>query len=199
MRDAKVDTRLVGNQRRVRLRTLDDLEAQVGSLTAADAAGKVRPLGNWSPAQVLWHLGRFMELSLDGFPLRYRPGPAWLLRLFRLVACRWLIALAFRPGFTNPREAATLEPDPFVSLTDAAACLRQQIGRIRGGERMTQSCAVEGPYSHKQLLYRACATPSCTWASWPSRRSERKHRPVGRDEIGLGRPDTDFVAAPADS
>jgi hypothetical protein len=152
MPDAKVDTRLVGNRRRVRLQTLDDLEAEIERLTAAAAAGKVRPLGNWSPAQVLWHVGRFMEPSIDSFPFRYRRGPQWLVWLFRRVAWRWLIAKAFRPGFKNPPEAA-LEPSPSVSLAEAAAYLRQQIGRIRSGERMTQACSAEGPYSHEQWVY----------------------------------------------
>jgi hypothetical protein len=98
-----------------------------------------RSLGNWSPAQVLWHVGRFVELSIDGFPFRYRRGPQWLLGLLRLVAWRWLIALAFRPGFRNPAEAVALEPDPSVSLTVAAPYLHQQVARIRNGERMTQA------------------------------------------------------------
>jgi len=113
----------------------------------------VRALGNWSPAQGLWHLARFMELSIDGFPFRYRRGPAWLLRRVRLVGWRWLIMLAFRPGFTNPPEAAVLEPHPALSLADAAPFLRQQIARIRGGEQMTRACSAEGPYSHEQWLY----------------------------------------------
>jgi len=58
MPDARVDTRLVRNRRRVRLQTLDDLEAEVERLTVAAAAGRVRSLGNWLP--VLWHLGRLI-------------------------------------------------------------------------------------------------------------------------------------------
>jgi hypothetical protein len=135
------------------LRTTDDLLAEVDRLTAAAAAGKVRPLGNWSPAQVLWHIARFIELSFDGFPFRYRRGPVWLLRLFRLLAWRWLIALAFRPGFRNPPEAATAEPEPSVPLDVAAAYLKQQVGRIGSGERMTQQCSVDGPYAHEQWVY----------------------------------------------
>jgi hypothetical protein len=37
----------------------------------AAATGKVQSLGNWSPAQVLWHIGRLIELSFNGFPFRY--------------------------------------------------------------------------------------------------------------------------------
>src|SRR5437588_3710761 len=105
MPDATVGARLFARRRPVRLRTIDDLLAEVDRVTAAAAAGRVRSLGNWSPAQVLWHIGRFVELSLDGFPFRYRRRPEWIVRLFRILAWRWLIALAFRPGFQNPPEA----------------------------------------------------------------------------------------------
>jgi hypothetical protein len=153
MRTAAVDTGRVGGRRRVRLATLDDLEREIDRITSAAAAGTVRPLGNWSPAQVLWHVGRLMELSFDGFPFRYRRGPAWITRLFRLLAWRRLIALTFCPGFRNPPEAATLEPEPLLSLEGAAAYLERQLARVRGGERMTRECSADGPYTHEQWIY----------------------------------------------
>lgn len=153
MRAVTVDTRRLPNRRRVRLQTIDDLVAEVERLTAAAAAGKVRPLGNWSPAQVLWHVGKLIELSFDGFPFRYRRGPEWITRLVRFLSWRGLIWLAFRPGFRNPPEAAILEPDPSLALDEAAKYLQQQIARMSGGERMTQECSVEGPYSHEQWVY----------------------------------------------
>jgi hypothetical protein len=153
MQVSTVDTRHVANRRPVHLRTIDDLMAEVDRVTGAASAGRVRPLGNWSPAQVLWHVGRLIELSFDGFPFRYRRAPAWITRLFRLLAWRRLIALAFRPGFKNPPDAAALEPDPSGSLDGAAAYLKQQVARIRNGERMTQECSVEGPFAHDQWVY----------------------------------------------
>jgi hypothetical protein len=154
MPTAAVDTRRVRERRPVRLPTLDDLALdEVERVAAAAAAGSVRPLGNWSPAQVLWHIGRLMEQSFDGFPFRYRRGPTWITRLFRLPAWRWLIALAFRPGFRNPPAAATLEPEPSVSREEAAAHVKRQIARVRDGERMTQECSLEGMYTHEQWVY----------------------------------------------
>ena len=105
--------------------------AEVERVTAAACAGEVRPLGNWSPAQVLWHIGKLIEHSFDGFSWRYRRGPQWITRPFRFLAWRWLIRLAFRSGFKNPPEAAVLEPPAARSLEDAAAYLRRQIQRIR--------------------------------------------------------------------
>ena len=153
MHDATVDTRRVANRRPVHFRTIENLLAEIDHVTAAAKAGKVRSLGNWSPAQVLWHVGRLVELSFDGFPFRYRRGPVWIARLLRLLAWRWLIAIAFRPGFANPAEAAVLEPEPSVSLDAAAAYLDQQLARIRDRERMTQQCSAEGTYSHEQWVY----------------------------------------------
>jgi hypothetical protein len=137
----------------VRLETIDELLAEVDRITEATTAGTMRSLGNWSPAQIIWHIGRLVELSFDGFPFRYRRAPPWVTRLFRRFAWRWLIALAFRPGFKNPPAAAVLEPDPSVTLTGASDYLKRQLARIRNGERMLQECSVEGPYSHQQWVY----------------------------------------------
>ena len=112
-----------------------------------DAAFDIADLG---AGQLILEL---IELSFDGFPFRYRRAPAWITRLMHLLAWRQLIALAFRPGFHNPPEAATLEPDPSVSLADAAAYLKNQFRRIENGEQMTQECSIEGPYTHEQWVY----------------------------------------------
>jgi len=51
---------------------LDDLTAEVERITLAAAAGKVRSLGNWSPAQAIWHIGKLIELSFDAPHLAIR-------------------------------------------------------------------------------------------------------------------------------
>ncbi len=131
---------------------MDALAAEVDRVLSAAAAGKVRSLGNWSPAQVFQHIGRLIEFSFDGFPFRYEWPIRWASRLLRLISWRWLLTLAFRPGFRNPSQAAVLEPDPAVDLEHAAEYLQRQIGRIRGGERMTQPSPAEGRLSHSQWV-----------------------------------------------
>ena len=147
------ETRSAGARRVVRLHTIDDLVAEVNRIVAAAGADRVRSLGNWTPAQALQHLGRMIEFSFDGFPFRY----PWRFRcaaaLLRLISWRWLVALAFRPGFKNPPEAAALEPDLTVSLDEAAEYLRRQLQRIRSGERMSKASPVEGRISHDQWVY----------------------------------------------
>jgi hypothetical protein len=145
--------RVVENRHTVRLQTIDDLAAEVERVRAAADAGRVRPLGNWSTAQVLWHLGKLMELSFEGFSWRYRRGPIWLTRTIRVLAWRWMIRMALRPGFQNPPEAAVLEPAAALSVDEAVAYLQRQMERICNGERMTQAAGVEGPYTHEQWVY----------------------------------------------
>jgi hypothetical protein len=151
--EGRVDTGRVPNRRDVRLQSLDDLANEIDRIVIAADLGMLRPMGNWSAAQILWHIGKLIELSYDRFSWRYQRGPVWLTKLLRRLSWRLLIRLAFRPGFQNPAEAAVLEPDPSLDFNVAIAYLRQQLGRIRSGERMTQEASVEGPYSHEQWVY----------------------------------------------
>jgi hypothetical protein len=152
MRSAPLDGRSVAARRRVHLRTVADLAAEVERVAEAAAASRVRTLGNWSAAQILWHLGRLMEFSFGGFPFRYPWPVRWPARLLRVLSWRWLLALAFRPGFRNPPVAEALEPEPAVSLADAVLYVRGQLERISSGERMTAANPSMGPLSHEQWV-----------------------------------------------
>ena len=119
MRPRRANAQGAVSRRPVRLQSLADLLAEIGRIVSAP--GRVRALGNWTPAQVLWHLGKLIELSFDGFSWRYERGPHWITRALRKVTWRGLIWIAFRPGFQNPPQAAALEPDPALELSAAAA------------------------------------------------------------------------------
>jgi hypothetical protein len=139
-------------RRQIHLRSLPDLVAEVERIRASAVAGRVRPLGNWTAAHVFHHLGKFVEGSLDGFPFQY----PWRLRclswLVGQLSWGWLMRLAFRPGFTNPPVAASVEPDPATPLEAAVAYLGHQLGRVLGGERMTQRSPTGETPSHEQWV-----------------------------------------------
>lgn len=145
-------THPVPDRRSVHLNDLDDLTSEIDRVESAAASGQIHPLANWSPAQVLQHIGRLIEFSFDGFPFRYPWHQRLICRLIRLISYRLLLRLAFRPGFRNPPQAAALEPDPAVSLADASAYLKRQVERIRRGEQMTQRSPAEGPVTHAQWV-----------------------------------------------
>ena len=139
-------------RRRVYLRSLPDLIAEVDRVHAAAVEGRVRPLGNWTTAQTFQHLATFVQCSLDGFAFKYPWPMRWLSWLIGRLSWRLLLRLAFRPGFTNPPIAATLEPDAAVPLDVAYADFRQQIGRLVDGERMTERSPTGEKPSHEQWV-----------------------------------------------
>jgi hypothetical protein len=147
-----MDRRSAAARRPVHLRTVADLAAEVERVAEAAAASRVRTLGNWSAAQILWHLARLMEFSFGGFPFRYPWSVRWAARLLRVLSWRWLLALAFRPGFRNPPVAAAIEPHPAVSLAEAVRYLRGQLERISSGERMTAANPSMGRLSHEEWV-----------------------------------------------
>jgi hypothetical protein len=93
-----------------------------------------------------------MEFSFGGFPFRYSWPVRCTARLLRVLSWRWLLALAFRPGFRNPAVAAALEPEPTSSLAEAVRYLRGQLERISSVDRMTAVNPSMGPLSHEQWV-----------------------------------------------
>lgn len=72
---ATVDTGKV-KRRVVRFHSVADLRADLGRIEAAQRAGTLRTLGNWTPGQIVGHLATWAQFSFDGNPLR----PPWIIR-----------------------------------------------------------------------------------------------------------------------
>lgn len=119
-----VSTKHVSGRRNVRYDSLDDLLSEAQSLVSS----KTHTLGNWSLGQILWHLGRSMDASVDGFPMRL----PWPLRLcLRVTMKRRLLLRSLPAGLRIPRKAESqlmpLDVDPSLGLkTLRDAIARQQ-------------------------------------------------------------------------
>ena len=79
-------------RRNVRFESIDDLAEEIDRLVAAQREGHLVANGNWTPAQILDHLARFMEFSYEGFPFR----ASWPVRAVSYTA-KWI---AWKP-FVN--------------------------------------------------------------------------------------------------
>jgi hypothetical protein len=124
MTTPEVDTRRAQGRRVLHFDTLEDVLADAERLTA----GRIESRGNWSAGQAFEHLARWMDFSLDGFPVRV----PWLVRvLFGRLILRRALRRGFPAGFRwKGANAAASDPGP----TDAAAGLehlRRSVARLR--------------------------------------------------------------------
>ena len=103
--------------------TLQDFLDDVRRLIDVD----VTTLGNWSFAQILEHLARAIDSSIDGFSFRSN----WLVRTLAapLIKNR-LLTRPMKPGFTLPRRANSYLPDPDTDFDAAHTHLESAIERL---------------------------------------------------------------------
>ncbi len=119
-----VNTKKVSSRRTVRYDSYQDLLNDAERL----AAGEVLSLGNWSLGQILGHLSRAMEMSIDGAGFK-APWPVRL--IVRLFFRQRLLSGPMPPGFRLPRyaEAAFLPGE--TSVEEGLAQLRRSVSRLK--------------------------------------------------------------------
>lgn len=95
----------------------------------AFVATRAETTGHWTLAQILEHLARSIDHSLDGFG--FRGGV--LLRLFgRFFVKDRVLKNAMPPGYELPRQAAeALVPDKDIDLEHAAQHFHRSVSRLR--------------------------------------------------------------------
>jgi hypothetical protein len=138
-----IKTRAVQGRRELRFRRLRDVLADVEELARQ---GQVRALGNWTPAQIVQHVARFIRYSIDGFPFT---APAWLRPIGRMLRSRFLLR-PWKPGIRLRGGSRAMEPDADVTWDAAVADLRREIGRVQAGARMTHKSPLFGALVHEE-------------------------------------------------
>lgn len=125
--------------------SMRDLAAELDLLERAHAQGRLGTVGGWTPGQNLQHVARFMRFAIDGFPFT---GGLWAIpgRLIKPFVGK----IKARPGFTLPSRFDALEPDENVPVEQGLGELREQMARLRGGERMEAKSPILGKLSHEQ-------------------------------------------------
>ncbi len=136
-----IKTTRVKNRRTLHFDSMQDVVDDVIHLDSS----QVRALGNWAPAQILQHVAKMINFSIDGFPAK-APLP---LRIAGKMLRNRSMTKGFQPGFKFSRKFAFLEPAPDIEWDEALTYLRESIGRLQN-ERMTARSPVFGPLTHAQ-------------------------------------------------
>ncbi len=145
-----VATDKVTDRRLLHFTSFAELAEEVDRIVRAQEAGTLRTSGNWSAGQILQHLGKTVQFSLDGFPFR-APLPVRLIfGSLKRVMWKRLLNMAFKPGFQLPPRAGAILPADTVPVGDGAAFFLAQLGRVQKGEQMTRPSPFMGALTHEQ-------------------------------------------------
>ncbi|MFO0973645.1 MAG: DUF1569 domain-containing protein [Phycisphaerae bacterium] len=144
-----VDTRRVRDRRPLRFETIDALLAEVDRIEAADAAGRLRCIGNWSAGQVMGHVAAWIDYGYDGYPLK---PPPWPIR----VVLRFLKGRYLRNGMPVGRRIpgvpdGTYGTEP-MSTAAGAAALRRAARRLASGEPARFPSPAFGPMPESERI-----------------------------------------------
>ena len=142
-----VDTGTVTNRRILRFDSLDQVLEEVDRLAAAERAGRLKRLGNWTLGQVLGHLATWAEFAYTGVPLKPPFFIRWILRLRK----QKFLYKPMPAGVRIPRVAGgTLATDP-VPLDEALGRYRRVLERLKS-EPPTAPSPIFGPLTHEESI-----------------------------------------------
>jgi hypothetical protein len=123
-----VETKSV-QRRQLRFTTIADILAEAERLAAADRAGALTTLGNWSVGQIFNHIASWASYPYEGFPSQIKKPPVILRPIIKL-SRGWLLNKGFPPGFRIPDvEGGTVGNEP-LSTEDGLKKLRAALARL---------------------------------------------------------------------
>jgi len=140
-----VDTGKVADRRMLRLESVDQLLAEVERLVAAERAGRLRRLGNWTLEQTLGHLAAWAEYGYTGVPLKVPFFVKWIVWLRR----RQYLYGTMQAGVRIPNVAGGTLATEAVPLEEGLGRLRRVLERLRV-EAPTVPSPVFGRLTHEE-------------------------------------------------
>lgn len=146
---AAIDTGKVTQRRRLRFQSIDELSAEIDGIVEAEAAGRLRVLGNWSVGQVLGHLAAWINYGWDGYPF---PPPPWLVRFMLKFLRKKYLRDGLPAGFRIPKVADGTYGVERLSTENGAAELRRALRRLKAGESAKFHSPAFGPISHDERV-----------------------------------------------
>ncbi|MFN9076930.1 MAG: DUF1569 domain-containing protein [bacterium] len=127
------------------------LKSDLAQIEAADRAGTLRVTGNWTAGEILDHVAKTIEFSIDGFPPESRV--AWPVRIVaRLMKGRMTSGKTLPAGLKLPRESAAFLPKSGTSTADGLARLRRVVERLDAGARCVHPSPAFGAMSHDEWM-----------------------------------------------
>jgi hypothetical protein len=124
--NSAIDTKQISGRRALHFDRIADALAEADRLEAAERAGKLRCLGNWTAGQNLGHLAAWVDYSYDGVPFTV----PFIAKLFMRPMKRAILYKPMRPGGRIPKlPGGTVGFDP-LPFDEAIARFRKNFSRL---------------------------------------------------------------------
>src|SRR5437763_16830550 len=142
-----VDTRKIAGRRVLHFDSIDQLLKEVDRLAAAERAGRLKRLGNWTLGQNLGHLATWTEYIYTGVPLKPPFFIRWILRFQKK---RFLVG-PMPAGVKIPNvKGGTLGTEP-VALEEGLAAYQRVLQRLKS-EPPTLPSPIFGKMTHEESI-----------------------------------------------
>ena len=135
------------SRRRLRFEAIEQALAEADALVAAEAAGRLRCLGRWTPGQNLNHLATWVDYAYDGFAMKI----PFFLRWFGPLMKRKMLAGPLAAGIRIPgAPGGTYAVEP-VATPAAHEHFRSSFSRL-AREAPVRPHPLLGPLTHEQWV-----------------------------------------------
>lgn len=135
--------------RKLQFANLSGLSAELDRIEKADRSGQLRTVGNWTPGQILGHLGAWIHYSWEGYPMR---RPPWFIRWFLRRQLPKMLTDGMPTGVRIPGVAGGTTGIEQVEFGPALARLRDGIQRLGAGEDVLHHSPAFGQMSHEDRI-----------------------------------------------
>ncbi len=137
-----VDTKSVQGRRKLNFASLDEVVADAEKVVASPNS---KVLGNWPLSQLITHLTRGINSSIDGASAK----APWFLRIVGPFIKGRLLKKGMPPGFRLPKDVEVSFFPAADSPQEALEGLRTAVGRLQN-EKMTARHPILGKLTHEE-------------------------------------------------
>ncbi|MBX9736745.1 MAG: DUF1569 domain-containing protein [Phycisphaerales bacterium] len=145
-----VDTRKVKGRRVLKFATIDEMIRDAEQLGAAEAAGTLKRLGNWTLGQTINHMATWAYYAHDGVPAAGHPP--WFVRLpARWFFKRYFLSRTMMPGLRPLRSPEGTLAVEVMQTPEALAKLKAGTARLVA-TAPTKPNPLLGPLTHQEWI-----------------------------------------------
>jgi hypothetical protein len=115
---------IAATRRELHFTRIDEILTDIDRLSR----GKFHTIGNWTFPQIVDHLARAIQASIDGFGFQ---APWWARKIVAPLLKNSILTKPMWSGFKLPETAKALMPDSEITLAAAIDKLKQAVARFQ--------------------------------------------------------------------